>query len=348
MEEDVTGFDLAVGTVEEAKASVGETSDRYRSADRVNRAMIRFYAALLEDKNPSYWDEDFARRQWGGIRSPLGMLRTWRIEPLWHPERDAGLGSGPMAARVPLPEELNTIINVRTEVTGHRPILEGDRLNWRSEVVDVSDEKSTRLGRGHFVTTRTAFRNGEGLPVGEYENVMLRYAPDEEPDEYAGDPVTENRYDVERRDAPLAEADYESLSIEDVDEGEAVPSFDYPLSYRRVVHNAAATRDFYPGHHDPEFARAQGTPSIYLNTMTFQGLVDRLALDWAGPEWRVAERTIHMQGSAVVGDRLTVEGSVVGVDPDGPTVEIEGGVYSNDLDRMVCPAAVTITTAEQY
>ena len=48
------------------------------------------------------------------------------------------------------------------------------------------------------------------------------------------------------------------------------------ISYERVVMNAGATWDYFPGHFDPEYAKRQGHPTIFVNTMHFAGFVDRV------------------------------------------------------------------------
>ncbi|MGH9216138.1 MAG: hypothetical protein ACRDZS_07780, partial [Acidimicrobiales bacterium] len=77
---------------------------------------------------------------------------------------------------------------------------------------------------------------------------------------------------------------------DDVEEGSALPRVDDEITYRRVIMNPATTWDYFPGHHDPEYARSQGQPTIYVNTMHFLGFVDRLATEWGGPRSFIARR----------------------------------------------------------
>ena len=71
------------------------------------------------------------------------------------------------------------------------------------------------------------------------------------------------------------------------------------ISYQRVVENAGATWDYFPGHFDPEYARRQGNPTIYVNTMHLAGFADRVATDWAGPSSRVVRRSLAADGLGV-------------------------------------------------
>jgi acyl dehydratase len=167
-----TGFDLKFGTYEQAKAMIGVKSEVYFSDVEVNVPMIKYYAAHLEDGNPSYWDEDFATQAWGGFVSPPGMLMSWLMPIPWKP---GGKAAAPLlATQVPLPGD--TLINVSTETEFFRPIRAGERLNVTDEVADVTPQKQTRLGKGHFITTVATFRNEKGEIVAKNTNVMFRFS----------------------------------------------------------------------------------------------------------------------------------------------------------------------------
>lgn len=56
------------------------------------------------------------------------------------------------------------------------PLRPGDRITFDTVIESVSDRKTTRLGTGHFVTTRTDVRVGEPL-VGTHRFRILKYAP---------------------------------------------------------------------------------------------------------------------------------------------------------------------------
>lgn len=104
---------------------------------------------------------------------------------------------------------------------------------------------------------------------------------------------------------------------EDVLEGEALPVVTVPVTLRLCVLDAAATRDFFPGHHDREYARGQNARDVYLNTMFFHGFVDRVGSDWLGPEAWLARRRLDMVAPVCVGDTIRTEGRVVRRYEDG-------------------------------
>ena len=87
------------------------------------------------------------------------------------------------------------------------------------------------------------------------------------------------------------------------------------ISYQRVVENAGATWDYFPGHFDPDYAQSQGNPTIYVNTMHLAGFADRVATDWAGPSSRVVRRSMRLAGSVYAGDTDTSSSTTVSRSP---------------------------------
>jgi acyl dehydratase len=123
-----------------------------------------------------------------------------------------------------------------------------------------------------------------------------------------------------------------TLAFEDVEAGAKLPSISLEITHKRVCMNAAATWDWFPGHHDPEYARRQGQRTIYLSTLFFQGFVDRLVTDWAGPDAFIRRRRIRMLRSIYAGQTATARGRVTGKREQGgrALVEIEAVVESEE------------------
>ncbi len=57
------------------------------------------------------------------------------------------------------------------------PIRYGDQLTMTNKLASVSDEKTTRLGTGHFVTTVETLRNQHGQVVGTHTFTLFTYRP---------------------------------------------------------------------------------------------------------------------------------------------------------------------------
>lgn len=281
------GLQLAFGTADEGRAWVGRRSGRRTCEDEVTWAAIKHFCGLVRDANPVYWDEKAARSRFAGIPAPPGMLFVWSMPPLWRPDADAEAPT--LATRVPLPG--NTVINVTTRSEFLEPVLVGDRLSFEEVVSDVTPEKATALGRGHFITTELVYRNARDTLVARHENVLFRYD--------AAAPT-----DRAREKATPQNAEAESG-------GEILPTVELPVTLRLCVHDASATHDYFPGHHDRDYARAQNARDTYLNTMFFHGFVDRVVTDWTGPGGVVRKRLLRMKTPICVGDTIRTYARVV-------------------------------------
>lgn len=97
----------------------------------------------------------------------------------------------------------------------------------------------------------------------------------------------------------------------DVAAGDELPTLVDHISYRRVIMSPGATWDYFPGHHDPDYARSQGQPTIYANSLHLFGLLDRAAMQWAGPTNFLVRRAVRLHLSLYAGDTVTVTGTVV-------------------------------------
>jgi len=122
--------------------------------------------------------------------------------------------------------------------------------------------------------------------------------------------------------------------------GQAIPPLVDEITLRRVATGPGATGDHFPGHWDVEYARSQGQPTVYANSEQVFALVDRAALEWAGPTAFLVRRAVQLQFSAYAGDTLTVTGTVVGTRPDGH-VDLEMAV-TNQHGGIICTAEVTL------
>jgi uncharacterized protein len=78
-----------------------------------------------------------------------------------------------IAFQIPLPGLLP--INIATDVEFFRSVRVGDVLHMTDRLISVSDEKSTRLGIGHYVTSEMEFRDQRSELLARATNVIYRY-----------------------------------------------------------------------------------------------------------------------------------------------------------------------------
>jgi acyl dehydratase len=108
--------------------------------------------------------------------------------------------------------------------------------------------------------------------------------------------------------------------------GQQLPPLRIDVSTRLIVAGALASRDFQDVHHDVAGAQAAGSPDIFMNILTTNGLVGRYVTDWAGPAARVTGISIRLGAPSRPGSTLDFTGQVTGVSDDGSaaTISIRG------------------------
>lgn len=110
--------------------------------------------------------------------------------------------------------------------------------------------------------------------------------------------------------------------FDDIKSGEELPALSVPVTVALVTGGAIATRDYFPGHHDLEAARALGSPHIFMNILTTNGLVQRFVEDWAGPQARLCALKIKLGMPNYPGDTMKLTGAVTDKRASDRTVEV--------------------------
>jgi uncharacterized OB-fold protein len=137
--------------------------------DLVNEPMIRHWCEAMGDANPAYTGPDAI--------APPTMLQAWTMGGLsGHTDR-----SGRPSAQDELFALLDgagctSVIATDCEQEYHRALRPGDMVTFDAVIESVSQRKTTKLGSGHFVTTRMDIRVGGEL-AGTHRFRILKYAP---------------------------------------------------------------------------------------------------------------------------------------------------------------------------
>ena len=103
-----------------------------------------------------------------------------------------------------------------------------------------------------------------------------------------------------------------TLAWKDIQVGDEVTPLEVPVTTTVIVAGAIASRDYMPVHHDRDFANKQGSPDLFMNILTTNGLCVRFLTDWAGPEAMVKKLSIRLGVPAYPNDPLRFTGSVTG------------------------------------
>ena len=98
--------------------------------------------------------------------------------------------------------------------------------------------------------------------------------------------------------------------FDDVKEGDAIPPFVVEkLTRTDLVKYAGASGDFNPIHHDEEFARSAGNPTVFGHGMLTAGFVARCITDFVGAG-RLRAYKVRFATRVWPGDTITCQGKV--------------------------------------
>ncbi|MFF8367479.1 MaoC family dehydratase [Streptomyces lydicus] len=124
--------------------------------------------------------------------------------------------------------------------------------------------------------------------------------------------------------------------------GDELPPLEIPLTRTLIVAGALASRDYQDVHHDAEAAREKGSPDIFMNILTTNGLVGRYLTDHFGPRCTLRRIAIRLGAPNYPGDTMTLRGTVTEVAGGTATVRIVG---ANGLGNHVT-GTVTLNLPE--
>ena len=150
----------------------------------ISEVQIMYWCDMVEDGNPLYVDGDYARKsRHQGLIAPQVALMTWGMpraghwsdencpeRKLWPPREDTlqdAIGHQP-------PGVTEAIVQSSHQTYG-RVLRPGDRIYTRSEVLDCSPRKETRVGPGYFQTTLDTYYDLNDEIVGTEVLSMLWY-----------------------------------------------------------------------------------------------------------------------------------------------------------------------------
>lgn len=160
----------------------GGTEKPSVAPDPVNQPMIRHWAHALDDMNPVYLDPEFAATsRFGGIVSPPVMLQTWTM-PAPKLEGIGERGGAPVEITANPTAFLDeagytSIVATNSEFEINRYPKLGDVISATSVYEEVSDEKTTALGTGFFLTWVLTYTDQNGEVLGRQRFRVLRFRP---------------------------------------------------------------------------------------------------------------------------------------------------------------------------
>ncbi len=130
--------------------------------DEVNTPMIRHWVETMGDTSPIYLDDEAARAAGrDGAVAPALMAQVWTMRTF----NDKMANNDPSQVWTDLIATLDdagftSVVATDSDFEFFAELRPGDRVSLTEVIEDISEEKTTGLGVGHFVTTLKTYRRG--------------------------------------------------------------------------------------------------------------------------------------------------------------------------------------------
>ena len=104
--------------------------------------------------------------------------------------------------------------------------------------------------------------------------------------------------------------------------GWELPPLAVPITVMLITAGALATRDYENVHHDLEATRKIGSPHIFMNILTTNGLCQRFIEEAFGPECIFKDLKIKLGAPNYPGDTMKFSGQVAAKSDADKTIDI--------------------------
>lgn len=165
---------------EKLQAFVGKTIvERRAGQDPVNTPMIRHWVEAMGLPGGIHLDDNQA--QAAGRQeavAPVAMAQAWTM-------RGYGATVNPPEAKDGFAELVDvldeggytSVVATNSDFEFSRELQVGDEVSYEEVVTEISEEKSTGLGEGRFITTTKTYFDGTGQTIATQVWRTLRFKP---------------------------------------------------------------------------------------------------------------------------------------------------------------------------
>jgi len=128
----------------------------------IEKGMIRRFVLAIDDPNPLWRDEAYARKsRYGGIIAPPTFVLTVGFDEL---QRQV-LESVPYGG----------ILHGSTELECYQPVRPGDIITVTTKIANIRERQGGRMGKMVFVTLDITYKNQRQELVARCQQVFIRY-----------------------------------------------------------------------------------------------------------------------------------------------------------------------------
>lgn len=173
----------ATAILEKIKPLLNNRVGPYNSWNPVSRTQIWQWCSAMGDNNPLYLDDEYrAGTEYDKPTAPPTMMQMWSM-------RDVNGNDAPGSTRDDLYEILQIldsygyegVMAVSYDQTFHKYLQEGDQAHHYSSIVNITDLKSTAMGKGFFITQHAEFLDQNEELFAEAFITYFKYLPQKKP-----------------------------------------------------------------------------------------------------------------------------------------------------------------------
>lgn len=278
----------------------------------VERDPIRRHCHMVDDLNPRFLERG---------ECPPVMVDYFAGAGAWPAGHEDILA---VVREIPTPGD--RLVNLGHEFEWFHVVRAGERLGMRHKVLSL-DVRATRLDplSVWIGTETTIVREGGDVVATRLNQLMVHRS---------GLPS-----------APLAGASGRRRSGDErvAGSGDVLEGFSLPLTPTRMALQVSGSQDFYPVHHDRDFARESGHADIFINTGFIRALLCRLVTEWMGEGGFLRRLGFTMRRPHLLGDTISVKGRVTArrAEAGHDAVNLEVWI-ENPRDGIATPGTATV------
>lgn len=128
----------------------------------------------------------------------------------------------------------------------------------------------------------------------------------------------------------MSNQEFSNTYFDQVSVGDKLTQLAIEITPSMIVSTAIASRDYQDVHHDRARAQELGSPDIFMNILTSNGLVGSYVADWAGPEAIISSVNIRLGAPNYPGDTMVMSGEVIAKRQDEGKYFVDLAVAGNN------------------
>ena len=131
-------------------------------AYEIEKGMIRRFVLAIDDPNPLWQDEEYARKsRYGDIVAPPTFVLTIGFDELQQQVRESIPYQG--------------ILHSSTELECYQPVRPGDAITVIAKIANIRERQGSKMGKMVFVTLNITYKNQRQELVARCQQVFIGY-----------------------------------------------------------------------------------------------------------------------------------------------------------------------------